>query len=136
DRIAQIEYTLALFGEKRVAENHVRPIVPIAELRELVDDVANRSDAVAGENPVRAVGAKFRTAAAREQRQSAADGTRRPLDAVPPIAIAGDQIPARKRQRIEIADRFRGEIARRDMAPRQAHHARFGLAVQNEIGMI
>src|SRR6185295_11101051 len=95
---------LTLLGEQRIAEDDVRPRHLVAQPLDLIDDVLNRPRPVAGEDAVRAIGAELRTAAAGEQREAAADRPRRPLDPELPPAIFGDQIPARKRQRVEIVD--------------------------------
>ena len=84
---------------------------------------------------MRTVGAEFRTAAAGEQRITAADRPREPLDAQPP-AIFGDQIPARERQRVEIVDLFADDVAAERFALCQPHHRRLWLAVQSEVAVI
>src|SRR5205823_14111622 len=94
--VAQLEDALALLGEQRVAEDHIRVRHLIAQPLDLVDDVLDRAGAVAGQNPMRAVGAELRTAAAREQRIAAADRARRPLDPELAAAILGDEVPARE----------------------------------------
>ncbi len=81
DLVAQLEHALALLGEQRIAEDDVRPPILVAQPLHLVDDVRDRARAIAGEDPVRAIGAELRAAAAGEQRIAAADRTRRPLDA-------------------------------------------------------
>ena len=52
DLVAQIDDPVALLGEQRIAEDHVRPRHPIAQPLDLVDDVLDRARAVAGEDPV------------------------------------------------------------------------------------
>src|ERR1019366_275473 len=101
--VAERDDAVALFGEERIAEDDVRPLDLVAEAFHLVHDVRDRPRAVAGQNPVRAVGAELRTSAAREQREAAADGAREELEAHP-RAIFGHQIPAWERQPIEIVD--------------------------------
>src|SRR5439155_12032569 len=65
--VAERQTPVALLGEERIAEDHVRAPILAAQLLELVGDVRNRPRAIAGENPVRAVGAELRTAAARQE---------------------------------------------------------------------
>ena len=135
DLVAERDDAVALFGEERIAEDDVRPLDLIAQPLHLVHDVRDRPRAVAGQNPVRAVGAELRAAAAREQRVAAADGAREELEAHP-RAIFGDQIPARERQRIEIVDLLADDRALRDDALRQPHDRRFRLAVEDEIAVV
>ena len=136
DRLAERDDAVALFGEQRIAENHVRAAHQIAQPLHLVDDVRDRPRAVAGQNPVRAIRAELRAPAAREQRKAAAHRPRRKSDARLEPAILGDQIPARKRQRVQIVDLFADRHPARDVALRQAHHARFRLAVEDEVGVV
>ena len=93
----------------------------------------DRSRAVARQNPVRAVGAELGAAAAGEQRKPAADRPRRPLDAALAPQSSVTQIPARKRQRVEIVDLLAGDDRLRDLALREAHDRRFGLAGDDEV---
>src|SRR5207237_2945709 len=76
------------------------------------------------------------TAAAREQRIAAAHRARRPLDSESMAAIFRDEIPARKRQRIQILDLFADDEPARHLALREAHHGRLRLAVQDEVAVV
>src|SRR5215475_5571915 len=78
DLIAELDAPVALLAEQRIAEDDVGLPHLIAQPFDLVDDVLDRSCAIAGEDPVRTVGAELRAAPARQQRKSAADRPRRP----------------------------------------------------------
>ncbi len=134
NRVAQVQAAVALLAEQRIAEDHVRPRVPIAQPFELVDDVADRPRAITGDDAVRAVGAELGAAAACEQRVATAHWPGRPLEPEVRLAAA-HEIPARERQRVEVGDRVARRHAPRDGAARQLHHAGFRLAVQDEIAV-
>src|SRR5262249_58938028 len=118
DLVAQLDDAIALLAEQRIAEDDVRPRHVIAQPLDFIDDVLDRPRAITREDPVRAVRAELGTAAAREQRITAADRTRRPLDPEAVAAILGDEIPARERQRIEVVDLLADDDAARDPALR------------------
>src|SRR6185503_15439477 len=129
--VAQLEAAIALLAEERIAEDHVRLRILIAEPLHLVRDVGDRACAIAREDSVRAVRAELGAAAAREQRIPAADRPRRPPDPERLAAILGDEIPPRKRQRVEIVDLLAHDDARWNVASGHAHDGGFGLAVQD-----
>src|SRR5262245_2661421 len=86
--------SIALFREKRVAENEIGLAVLLAQLLDFRDDVFRRASAIRSSNTMWAVSTEFRTAPARKNRESAArriNGARRS------IAIPGKQMPCRKR---------------------------------------
>ena len=137
DLIAQLDAAIALLGEQRIAEDDVRMAHAIRQPLDFIDDVRDRSRAVPRQDAVRAVRTEFRAAAAGEQRVSAADRARRPLDAEPAAAILRDQIPARERQRIEIVDLFAHDHPRRNLPGlRQTDRRRFRLAVEDEVAVV
>ncbi len=135
DFITQLEAAVPLLAEQRVAEDDVRPRMLIAQPLQFIRDVRDRPRPVACENPVRTVRAELGAATAGEQRIPAADRPREPFGAHP-SAVLGDQIPARKRQRVQIVDLLADDDAVRDLSLCQPHHGGFGLAVQDEIAMI
>src|SRR5206468_8386128 len=102
--VAQLEAAIPLLAEQRIPEDHVRPLLDVAQPLDLVGDVRDRSHAVAGQDPVGAIRAELGTSAARQQWEPAADGTRRPSDPEFPAAILADEIPTRERQGIEIGN--------------------------------
>src|SRR6185312_995151 len=136
DLVAELDAAIALFAEEGIAEDDVRLAHGVAQPLDLVHDVPDRSRAITRENPVRAVGAELGTPAAGEQRVAAADRTRRPLDAEAAPAVLGDEVPARERQRVEVVDLFRDRNPGRDHARlREAHHAGFGFALEDEVAV-
>src|SRR5262249_24780481 len=64
DLVGERKASRAILREERVAKDHVRVRMAVAQVLELFDDAGDRSFAVASENPVRAVRAEFGTPAA------------------------------------------------------------------------
>ena len=124
---------IALLTEQRVAEDHVRTAERVTQRPELVDDVRHGSRAVIREDPVRTVRAELRTPAAREQREAAAVRASRERHPPPRPRL---HVPARKRQRIEIADLRAGHVAGKGLPLRQALDRRFGFADDHEVRVI
>jgi hypothetical protein len=110
-----------------------RPRLQHRHVPDLVDDVLDRPRAMAGENAMRAVGTELRTSAAGHQGKCPAHrpaGKRQPP---PCIAALGDQVPARKRQRVQVVQRLARHPAAQHLACRQPHRPRLGLADDDEI---
>ena len=85
---------------------------------------------------MRAVRAELRAAAARQQREPAADRPREPLFSRLPAAVFPDQIPARKRQRVEVVDLLADHPAAGRRVVGEANDRRFGLALEHEIAVV
>jgi len=125
---------LTVLGEQRIPEDHIRTRVALAQVRELVGDVLHRAGAIAGQDAVRAIGAELGTSAARQHREAAAGRPpgARDIEAEPPLA---QQIPAWKRQGIQVRKRRARDAARKRGAGYKLHHRGLGLAIDQEIGV-
>src|SRR6202158_1577816 len=101
DLVAECQTPIAIHAEQRVAEDHVRIRIALAEPCDLIDDAPDRSRAVLRQDAVWTVGAEFGAAAAGQDRESAVQGTRGQRNgAVATTARSEEEVPPRKRQAV------------------------------------
>src|SRR5262249_50787587 len=127
---------LAIFAEQRIAEDHVRPRVEIAQFAELVGNVLHRAHAMAGEDPMWAVRAELRAAAAGEHRDAAADWPHRDAAGERRCARRRAQTPPWKGPRAEIVEPRARNDAGQLLAREQPARRRLWLSLQDEVGVI
>ena len=135
EAVGEREAAVPILTEERVTEDHVRPRIAGRECLDLVEDPNDGSRAVPRQNPVRAVGAELRTAAAGQQRESTTCRPARIGNVETPAGLR-NQIPSREGQAVEVVDLRAVDDTVEDLPGEQAHERRFGLARENEVGVI
>ena len=130
--VRQRHRALAIVREERVPEDDVGSAELVAQRFELVDDVPDGAGTVSGENAMRTIRAELRAAAAREQRDAAAERTRseRERPAARPVRR---EVPSRKRQRVEIGNLAAHAVSLERLSARHPLDRRFRLSEHQEV---